>query len=287
MQNHSQWAAGEHKQERRAWVWIMLMVNIAFLLILMAIGILALRVGNYLPEGTDIIFIVGKAPSVETGDGEGGAWEAGKEIDIFKASYVNGEGVATVASQDGTALIAPGTKTTYEFAMYNNGNMAVVYETDIDFLLRIGDEAQAEYTFPLMVRLSAESGQYLIGDEDTWVNVEEARLSQHVSVLGASSYEAFTLELMWEFDGGNDTLDTMYGDQSVEKGVSLTLGINTYAEEHLDPTAKGGIPVESEDGSATERGGTIRWIWLLLLLVNTAVVIFYISWLLNKRLRKW
>ena len=62
---------GETKtQTRKQWVWIMLMVNIVFVLLLMTLGIIALRVGNSLPEGTDILFIVGKNPSVEMGDEE-------------------------------------------------------------------------------------------------------------------------------------------------------------------------------------------------------------------------
>ena len=37
----------------------------------------------------------------------------------------------------------------------------------------------------------------------------------------------------------------------------------------------------------TEIGGSIRWVWMLLLMINTAVMIFYVSFLMNKRLQKW
>lgn len=273
--------------ERRAWVWIMLMVNIVFVLLLMTLGIIALRVENYLPQGTDLIFIVGKSPSVEMTDREGQSWKTNQKIDIFRANYVNGEGVSTVVSQDGTSVIAPGTETTYSFSMYNNGNMAVVYETDIDFSLFIGGEGQSEYTFPLLARLYNARGEYLIGSETEWVNVADARLSQYVSVLGASSYETFTFELKWLFEGGNDELDTMYGDQSVEKGVSLRLGINTYAEQHIDPAAQGGTQINADEEGNVEYGGEVRWLWLILLFINAGILIFYVSWLLNKRLRQW
>ena len=217
-------AEGEKKKrkssdEKRAWIWIMLLVNIILFLLLMLLGFIALKVGNYLPENTDIIFIVGKNPSVEGGDEEE-IWESGKEVTIFKANYVNGKGETTVVSQDGTKLIAPGTQSTYKFTMYNNGNMAVVYEIDLDFELKIGDKIQNERVFPLKARLSTENGYYLIGDETERVNVADATLSKHVSVLGARSYETFVLELLWEFDGGNDALDTIYGDTSAEKGVT-------------------------------------------------------------------
>lgn len=271
--------------ERRSWVWIMLMVNIVFLVLLMTLGILALRVGNYLPEDTDILFVVGKSPSVEFGDGESNSWQSGKNVNIFQASYVNGEGVTTVVSQDGTSLIAPGTQSTYRFSMYNNGNMAVVYQTDLDFTFKIGGLAQAQYQFPLKVRLYTQNGDYLIGGESTWVNVSEAVVSAYVSQLGASSFETFTVELMWQFEGGNDELDTLYGDTAVDMGVSLTLGINTYAEEHIDPTAKGGTPIDGAESQ--EAGGTVRVLWLVLLLIFAAILVFYVAWLMHKRLRKW
>ena len=270
---------------RKQWVWIMLMVNIVFVLLLMTLGIIALRVGNTLPEGTDILFIVGKNPSVEVEDEDGVIWEAEKRVNMFSAQYLNGEGQATVVSQDGTKLIAPGVLTTYKFTMQNSGNMAVVYETDLDFILKIGDTKQKDYQFPLKVRLSNDRGEYVIGNEEEYVQVQHASLARHPGLLGANSYETFTLELYWEFEGGNDELDTLYGDLSAEKGVTLTLQINTYAEEHIDPTAQGGNKIEVE--GTEEYGGAIRWLWLVMLFINTAILVFYIAWLMNKRAQNW
>ena len=267
--------------EKRAWIWIMLFVVIILFLLLMLLGIIALKVGHYLPEDTDIIYIVGKDPSVEEGDED--IWESGKEVTIFKKNYVNGEGETTVVSQDGTKLIAPGTQSTYKFTMYNNGNMAVVYEIDLDFELKIGDKIQNEVLFPLKARLLIENGCYLIGDETEWVNVADATLSKHVSVLGARSYETFVLELLWEFDGGNDALDTMYGDASAEKGVKLTLGINTYAEEHIDPAATGGTRVDiSEKSECIEQ----RVLWIIILLLIAVIIVGYILWFIGHQIEK-
>ena len=267
-------------EEKRAWIWIMLLVNIILFLLFMLLGIVALKVGNYLPEDTDIIYIVGKDPSVDEED----VWESGKEVTIFKAYYVNGKGETTVVSQDGTKLIAPGTQSTYKFTMYNNGNMAVVYEIDLDFELKIGDKIQNEFVFPLKARLSTENGYYLIGDETEWVNVADATLSKHVSVLGARSYETFVLELLWEFDGGNDALDTMYGDTSAEKGVTLTLGINTYAEEHIDPAATGGTRVDISEQS--EHIGELHVLWIILLLLIAIILVCYILWFIGHQIEK-
>ena len=122
------------------------------------------------------------------------------------------------------------------------------------------------------------------GVKTEWVSVNKADIAHHASVLGANSYETFELHLMWEFEGGDDELDTMYGDDSSELGVALTLGIHSYAEEHPDQTAQGGISIDGE--KKQEYGGTVRILWLVLLMVNIGIMIFYVSWLLNKRLKK-
>jgi hypothetical protein len=262
----------------------MLMVNIVFILLLMTLGIIALRVGNSLPEGTDILFIVGKNPSVEFED-EGGKWQTGKTTDIFQAEYKNGEGKSVVVSQDGTKVIAPGVKTSYKFTMQNTGNMAVNYQTDLEFVLKIGDEIQENYEFPLKVKLLNDRGEHIIGDETEWVNVQDAVLYSYPALLGANSYENFEFVLNWEFDGGNDDLDTLYGDLAAEKGVTLTLKIKTYAEEAPDPAAQGGNRIEVE--GTPEYGGTIRWLWLTLLMINAGILVFYVAWLMNKRASKW
>ncbi len=276
-----------HGSSRKSFVWLMLMVNVVFILLLMTLAITALRVGNYLPENMDILFIVGKEPNMDVTDSEGKVWESNTNINLFSSEYKNGENVVTIASKNGDKLIAPGVETQYDFALYNNGNMAVVYETDLDFKLTVASSELTEYTFPLKVRLYDSEGNYVIGGANEWVAVEDASIAFHPATLGATSYSHFTLELKWEFDGGNDTLDTLYGNESGE-GVWLTLGINTYAEEHLDATAQGGIKVEvNEENGAQEYGGTVRWLWLALLFINTGVLIFYVAWLMSKRHGKW
>ncbi len=273
---------------RRQWIWIMLMVNIVFILLLITLGVIALRVGNALPEGTDVLFIVGKNPSYTAGDdvdGEYKPWSAEKNVEIFRSEYVNGEGITTVASSGGDKVFAPGTTTEYVFTMQNNGNMAVVYETDLDFTLKVGAEKVDGKTFPVKVRLKNANGDYLIGGEDSYEKVYSATLSRHPGLLGANSYENFTLELFWAYDGEDDDLDTALGNLSAETGVTLTLKINTYAEEAPDPSAQGGTKVEV--GSTEEFGGTVRWLWLALLMINAAILVFYVAWLMNKRVNKF
>ena len=274
------------RQQRKAWVWIMLMVNIVFLLLLMTLGIIALRTGNYLPE-TDLVFIAGKNTDVTVGDGEKPHWKANEDITIFKTCYANNEGIVTVNSDDGTALIAPGTDMHYQFTMCNNSNVAVLYEVDLDLLVHLGDLLQGrdmEERLPVKVKLYSDSGEYLVGSKDAYVALADALVVKKRQLLGAESFETFHLDLAWAFEG-NDVDDTVLGDLSAEQDLSLSLFVDTYAEEHIDPAAKGGTRIDAAED--TEIGGSIRWVWVLLLLVNTAVMIFYVSWLMNKRLQKW
>ena len=262
------------------------MVNIVFILVLMTLGIFALRIGNTLPENTDILFIVAKNPNAEVEDEGGIKWEKHTKVDIFKTSYKNGQGEVTVKSNNGDKVFAPGTETSYRFTAQNTGNMAVDYTIDFDFTLTVGGELMDLKGFPVAVRLKKTSnGEYLIGDKKTFVAVEKAIIPTHAALLGAYSYETYELEISWAFESGNDEYDTFLGNLSAENEVWLTMNLDFYASESLDATAQGGIQVEVE--GTKEYGGTIRWLWLILLMINTAILIFYITWLMNKRAQKW
>lgn len=281
------------REQRTVYVRIMLMVNIVFILLLVTLGVIALKVNNVLPEDQDIFFIVGKNPSFEIGDGEGKKWESETSVNIFKSDYKNGEGVITVVSQNGDKVIAPGSTSTYKFALHNDGNVAVRYDTNLKFELILGGKENNTITFPLKVKLYTDSGKYLVGSETEWTLISDVQAISYPSQLGASSYEGFTLEIMWEYEGGNDELDTYLGNMSAADdgngngGASVNLGISTYAEEHIDPTAQGGTVITESGKTEVEHGGTIRWLWFILLFMNVGMLIFYISWLLNKRANKW
>jgi hypothetical protein len=221
------------------------------------------------------------------GDAQKPSWKTNESIQIFSDGYLGENGDLTVESHDGTSLVAPGTEMTYSFSMYNNSNVAILYEVDLDMWVKLGGVKQdetMEARMPIKVKLEQDSGGYLLGSEDTFVSLADAMTVEKRRVLGAECYETFTLHLVWDFEGDN-TNDTQLGDLSDLEDLTLTLGVETYAEEHVDPAAKGGTSIDAE--KETEIGGTVRWVWVLLLLINTAVMIFYISWLMNKRLQKW
>lgn len=102
-------------------------------------------------------------------------------------------------------------------------------------------------------------------------------MSSYKGIVGASSYEQFTLEIMWAFEG-NDELDTAIGNAAAKSSVDLKFKIDSYAEENFNPSAQGGVVVSQDtiDYDNYEFGGTIRWDLFAILLALLAVGVIYI-----------
>ena len=133
----------------------------------------------------------------------------------------------TVLSQNGDNIIAPGTVSVYRFCMYNQGNMAVEYDLGFTFQLTIDDKAANAQSFPLQIRMTRTDGEYVLGGADEWLSLAAGKLGEYKGVVGASSYEEFTLELMWAFEG-NDELDTALGNTSINLPVDLSFNIDFF-----------------------------------------------------------
>lgn len=257
-------------------LWTVIVVLLTIILSLLTVGIVALRIGNTLPEGVDIFFIVPKNPDFHIEDKDG-IWEAQNQVDIFSSEYVNGENQTTVLSQNGDDIIAPGTVSTYKFCMYNDGNMAIAYDLGFSFTLTIDGVEKNASSFPLSLRMTRTDGKYVMGGEDKWVNLDAGKVGEYDGILGASSYEQFTLEIMWAFEG-NDELDTALGNAAKNSSVDLKFQIQSYAEENGDSTVQGGVAISQDaiDYNEYEFGGTIRWELFAILLALLALCVLYI-----------
>lgn len=241
------------------------------------VGVVALRIGNSLPEGVDIYFIVPKTPQFQVSD-EAGAWETDNQVSIFSSSYQNGENVTTVLSQTGEDIIAPGTVSTYAFCMYNDGNVAISYELSFSFDLKIDGVSANAQAFPLAIRMTRTDGSYVVGDSDKWVELKAGVMDTYKGVVGASSYEQFNLELMWAFEG-NDALDTALGNAAAQSPVDLTFHVHSYAEASENSTALGGVVVNEGVNDGYEYGGTIRWkLFLPMLALMLMIGIYLVIW---------
>ncbi len=255
-------------------LWTLIVALTTVLLLFLTIGIVALRMDNSLPAGENVYFIVPKNPSTQMGDDESG-WKTQNDVSIFSSQYVNGENQTTVLSQNGDNVIAPGAISKYSFYMRNGGNMAVRYDFDFAFILKIAGVETKASEFPLSVRMTDTKGNYVMGSASEWLGLDADKANECSGILGANSYEQFDLEIMWAFEG-HDELDTMLGNESAKSSVELTFHINSYAEEHFDATAQGGVEITEGSNFNGEYGGEIRWEWFAILLAALALCTLYL-----------
>lgn len=252
---------------------------ILLLLFLLSVIILAIRIGDFLPNGSDIIFIEPKEPEMIVEDDKK-VWEGKTDIDIFSASYVNGKGEATVVSSNGDKIVAPGTDGFYKFSFKNIGNMAIDYKCTVTLSFEAKGAQFDIEDLPIMVRMKDYQGNYIIGDGEKWepVSVLETYTDGHT--IGKNSYIYYTIEWCWPYESGNDRLDTLLGNLSANESVVLTLKIDAYGEQSDDPDAIGGLQSGTDD---PRQGGDIvpaPYIILnviILLIIAGLIVIEYIK----------
>lgn len=264
-------------------IWVCVVILI--LLALVTTTVVTLRIGNFLPNEWDVIFLVPKQPSFEASDDKV-VWTTDTQVDIFKAEYKNEKGDVTVLSGSGDSVFAPGSTVSYDFKLQNNGNMALDYNMLLDFgFLKEGTDFGLENS-PMLVRMyKNDDGAYIIGGEDNWIPVSELDNYEDVGTLGINSYSAYTLELKWLFESGNDENDTWLGNLADGESVIFTLGITTNAELNEDPEAEGGIV--DENGGVTQIGGQIdTWPFIILLILLILTALGLIFGVFTKRKKK-
>ena len=267
----------ENGQKKNSLTTILLIILL--LLFLLSVVILAIRIGDFLPNGSDIIFIEPKEPEMIVEDDKK-VWEGETDIDIFSCEYKNGEGVATVVSSNGDKIVAPGTDGFYKFSFKNIGNMAIDYKCTVTLSFEAKGAQFNIEDLPIMVRMKDYQGNYIIGNSEEWepVSVLETYTDGHT--IGINSYIYYTIEWCWPFESGNDRLDTLLGNLSANESVVLTLKIDAYGEQSDDPDAIGGIQSGTDD---PRQGGDLvpaPYIILniiILLIIAGLIVIEYIK----------
>lgn len=167
------------------------------------------------------------------------------EVEIFKFSY-DETGKVTVIGPEGNPdkLFAPGTSNLYQFTLRNPGDVALNYTLSME----------AYYTgtdglwIPIYTRVWDYTNTYLVGSPDEQVDVLELNtVDNYTAKLGAGRYAVYNLEWEWPFEREdengditeNDIYDTMLGDLAVEKDLTLTIVIRTYAEYDEDADGPG------------------------------------------------
>ena len=193
---------------------------------------------------------------------ENKVWVANTNVEIFKVSYTNGEGTVTVDG-GGEKVIAPGTENKYAFTLQNDSDISLKYtlETEAYF-------SNSEIQIPVKVRLSNSTNGYLLGNNESLVDVLELNsVNQADLELGAQRYTTYTLDWQWAFDG-DDELDTMLGNLSDEEDVSLTIVIRTVATAY-----------DTEEGEPIVPGDDTSIIWWIIAAIVAIVGIRFAFYL--------
>lgn len=282
-------------RKQRRWL-LPLLLLLLILLLLLTSWVLVMRIGHFAAVETNSIFLVQAEPGFAVED-EAQVWGTETRIDLFDTEYYGIGRDITVRSENGDRLIAPGTESEYTFKLKNTGNVAMDYSVSLDVSLHMEGEEVSLDEFPLGVRLRHYSGEYLLGDGETWVSV--AMLADYLEedTLAVNNYAWYTIEWKWLFEEDviddhdrlllnvGDELDTLLGNVSAETPVSLSVSITTLAQPSENMNAAGGVDQYAGDEAAPafangQIGGKLRlWPFLILVLVLCAVaVIFGYQW---------
>ena len=154
---------------------------------------------------------------------ENTVWSMNTQVDIFKVSY-DETGEVTVLGDGIDKLIAPGTENSYVFKLKNTGNTSLTYKVDVEAYF-----SPDGVSIPVEARLNRLDGDWIVGDELTYVTIDQLNGAADEGALKSGRLATFVLDWLWPFDG-DDVLDTMLGNRAVDEDLTLTIVINTIAE---------------------------------------------------------
>ena len=259
-----------------AWVTVCLLIP----LIILSLIVVVLRLGNFAVLGVDTIFIVPDDPSFSITDTDG-TWGTNNNIELFSISEKNGMGEVTVLSGEGDSIIAPGSTGLYRFELKNPGNVALDCDCLVGASFRFSGNTENK-EFPFSIRLRDNNGNYLLGSETEWLPYHQLTDDEHEITLGKNSYVAYELEWRWDFEGGDDDLDTYFGTSALNKDLILTLSIATNAQLAADPDAVGSGNVLDPTVEPVTGGNLDTTAFALLITaivaIITVMIIAYISY---------
>lgn len=206
------------------------------------------------------------APGFQAYD-ENTVWSGETDVEIFSIRYDNESGETTVRSRDGTKVLAPGTGSTYEFALENTGNVALDYTLEMEAWF-----SDAEYPIPVVASVVSHEGEYLLGGAEEMVDVLRLEEVRQSGTIAAGNIMPYALNWEWPFEL-DDEYDTMLGNMAVEDELSLTILIRTTATYSNDPDEPGGVPPQTGDTShiglyAAMMVASLAGVLILLLLRN-------------------
>ena len=171
-------------------------------------------------------------------------------FDLFSVQYENGSGEITVSGADGQKVVAPGTNVEYTIRLRNADKTAL----DCKLIPRV--RYTSDYKVPILVRMLDTEHNYIIGDEKTWVTVEEiGEISAEKTLVEGESTEYY-FQWKWEFESGNDAYDTEIGNAAAKQDLVLEVNFTVEAEANTEIGSNGGV-IKSGLGDIVTAGASI------------------------------
>ena len=154
-----------------------------------------------------------------------------KEFDVFSVQYDNASGEITVEGLDDQKVVAPGVMVEYSIRLKNTDKIAIDYDMipDVHFT--------STYQIPILVRMIAPNGEYVVGDAKTWVKVEELNQLEERGTLKRGESVEYVFQWKWAYESGNDEYDTYLGTSAITADIGLTVSFTVQAEANTGVVA--------------------------------------------------
>lgn len=180
-------------------------------------------------------------------------------FDLFSVQYENEKGEITVKGAEGQKVIAPGTSVEYTIRLRNADKIALDYELipEISFT--------SKYAIPIKIRLLDTDHNYFIGDQKTWVSIDEIGDISVLDTLVKGESKEYYFQWKWDFESGNDEYDTILGENAGKENIGIEVNMNIFATANTDIGTNGGI-------MKTGLGNIIVNIIILILLIVAVIL---------------
>lgn len=154
------------------------------------------------------------------------------QVDLFDVQYTNANGQITVAGMDGEKVLAHGTKVEYTIRIRNTDSVAIDYCLGTDLV------QDSKYALPIVVRMLDPEDNYILGNEKTWVSLDELEQINYRHTLMSGEAAEYVFQWKWPYESGDDEYDTFLGN--LTQDVSLQISLSVSATANTGIYANGG-----------------------------------------------
>lgn len=192
-------------------------------------------------------------------------------FNVFGMEYKNDVGEITVKGYDGEKIIAPGTDVEYTLRIRNTDKVALDYHFSPKVNLT------SEHKLPIVIRLLDPEDKYVIGNETTWVALDEIGDVTCSGTLIKNQTAEYVFQWKWPYESGDDAYDSFLGTATDTDDIGVNISFDLHSQANADAKYNGGF-FKSMAGNVT--------ILVIILLLLIAVITLLIIYVINKSREK-